>query len=73
MLWVIVLVAASRFAVPTRLRVRRTRDETLIDLDAEPGAPLPEPERTGFGGWVDDLFDDDDDAPGPPPTGQGSP
>jgi hypothetical protein len=54
------------------LRTRRTRDETLIDLDAEPGAPLPEPDRTGFGGWVDDLFGDEDDAPGPRPTGEGS-
>ena len=35
-------------------------EEALIDLDAEPGAALPD-ERTGFAGWVDDLFDGDDD------------
>ncbi|MET0457664.1 MAG: hypothetical protein ABW195_00330, partial [Ilumatobacteraceae bacterium] len=71
-LWIVVLVAASRLAVPTRLRARKTRDETLIDLDAEPGAALPEPDRTGFGGWVDDLFGDEGETPSPPPSGQAS-
>ncbi len=60
LLWVAVLVAASRIAVPARLRPRRTRDETLIDLDAEPGAGLPDHDRTGFAGWVDELFDEEE-------------
>ncbi|CAN5784242.1 hypothetical protein BH18ACT2_BH18ACT2_18890 [soil metagenome] len=42
-LWVLVLLAASRLTVPARLRMIRGRDETLIDLDAEPAAPLPAP------------------------------
>ena len=59
-LWVLALVAASRLAVPGRLRIVRARDETLLDLDAEPGAELPAPDagRTGFDGWVDDESDD---------------
>ena len=35
------------------------RDETLIDLDADPGAALHVDDRTGFGGWVDERFDDE--------------
>ena len=61
LLWVAVLLAASRIALPARLRPRRTRDETLIDLDAEPGAGLPDHDRTGFAGWVDELFDEEDE------------
>ena len=56
LLWVAVLLAASRIALPARLRPRRTRDETLLDFDAEPGAGLPDDDRTGFAGWVDELF-----------------
>ncbi len=57
-LWVAALVAASRLSVPDRLRMTRARDETLIDLDAEPGAGLPPPPPplpSGFGGWIDEL------------------
>ncbi len=64
LLWVAVLVAASRFTVPQRLRTRRVRDETLIDLDA--AAPA---DRTGFS-WVDELFAEEDegsDRPGRAP------
>ena len=50
LLWVLVILAASRLTVPARLRPHRARDETLIDLDAEPGAALPD--RTGFAGWA---------------------
>ena len=47
------LLAASRLSVPGRFRIARGRDETLIDLDAEPGADLPPPaDKTGFGGDV---------------------
>ncbi|MGH9270731.1 MAG: hypothetical protein ACRDZ2_05620, partial [Ilumatobacteraceae bacterium] len=56
-LWALVVVAASRLTVPARLRFSRARDETLIALDAEPGAALPPP--TGarlFDEWVDDLI-----------------
>jgi hypothetical protein len=67
-LWLVALVAASRLSIPSRLRTRRSGEGALIDLDAEPGAALPD-ERTGFAGWVDDLFDDDDDDPAPPPNG----
>jgi len=54
-LWTLALLAASRLAVPGRFRIARGRDETLIDLDAEPGADLPPPgDGTGFGGtYVD--------------------
>ncbi len=56
-LWLLVLLAASRAAVPARWRGRRLRDETLIDFDAEPAVAMPEPaDRTGFAGWVDELF-----------------
>ena len=56
-LWGLVLVAASRLTVPGRLRLGRTRDETLIDLDAEPGAALPPPDGGRvFDEWVDDLI-----------------
>ena len=56
-LWGVVLVAASRLTVPLRLRLGRTRDETLIDLDAEPGAALPPPAGGRvFDEWVDDLI-----------------
>ena len=61
LLWLLTAVAASRLSVPTRLRPRRLRDETLIDLDAEPGAALPD-DRTGFVGWVDELLADEPDA-----------
>jgi GT2 family glycosyltransferase len=57
-LWVLVLVAASRATIPARLRTRRAGEEALIDLDAEPGAAAM-PDRTGFGGWVDELFTDE--------------
>jgi hypothetical protein len=60
LLWVAVLLAASRIALPARLRPRRTRDETLLDFDAEPGAGLPDHDRTGFAGWVDELFDEEE-------------
>ncbi len=59
LLWVAVLVAASRATIPARLRTRRAGEAALIDLDAEAGAAMPVAERTGFGGWVDDLFPDD--------------
>ena len=49
-LWVLVAIAASRLSVPQRWRPRRVRGETLIDLDAEPGAALPD-DRTGFVGF----------------------
>ncbi|MET0145968.1 MAG: glycosyltransferase [Ilumatobacteraceae bacterium] len=54
LLWVVVLVAASRLTVPARLRGRRGRDETLITLDAGPGIVLPGApaggdDRTGVG------------------------
>jgi GT2 family glycosyltransferase len=58
LLWLAAIVAATRFTGPTRLRPRRVREETLIDLDAEPSTPLPE-DRTGFGGWVDEPDLDD--------------
>jgi hypothetical protein len=67
LLWLATLIAASRLSIPTRLRTRRAGEGALIDLDAEPGATLPD-ERTGFAGWVDDLFPDDDD-PAAPPNG----
>jgi GT2 family glycosyltransferase len=60
LLWLVTLVAASRLSIPTRLRTRRVGEGALIDLDAEPGADLPD-DRTGFAGWVDDLFPDDAD------------
>jgi GT2 family glycosyltransferase len=59
LLWATVLVAASRVTIPARLRTRRAGEEALIDLDAEPAAALPVADRTGFGGWVDDLFADE--------------
>ena len=59
LLWLAVLLAASRFALPSRLRPRRTRDETLLDLDAEGGTGLPD--RTGFGGWVDELLAEEEE------------
>jgi len=65
LLWLATLIAASRLSIPTRLRTRRAGEGALIDLDAEPGAVLPD-ERTGFAGWVDDLFPDDDDSAAPP-------
>ena len=55
LLWLVVLVAASRFAVPA-LRPA-ARDETLIDLDAERGTG----DRTGFGGWVDELLAEEEE------------
>ncbi len=57
-LWLLALVAASRLSIPTRLRTRGAGEDALIDLDAEPGAALPAEDRTGFGGWVDDLLAD---------------
>ena len=70
-LWLLALVAASRLSVPGRFRIARGRDETLIDLDAEPGADLPpSSDRTGFGG----LHGTDEelvDPPVPESTGQG--
>jgi hypothetical protein len=60
LLWLVALVAASRLTVPRRMRVRRTRDETIIDLDAEPQPA----DRTGFAGWVDELFADEADDAG---------
>jgi hypothetical protein len=70
-LWLVTLVAASRLSIPARLRTRRAGEGALIDLDAEPGANLPD-ERTGFAGWVDDLFEGDDDAEAPPNAAQSS-
>jgi len=77
-LWALALLAASRLAVPARLRLARARDETLIDLDAEPGAPLPPPSTVhdGFDGWVDELIVEDSEQAaeaehfgvGPPPA-----
>jgi hypothetical protein len=55
-LWALLLLAASRLAVPARLRLSRARDETLIDLDAEPGASLPPPAGRVFDDWVDELM-----------------
>jgi len=69
-LWLLALVAASRLSVPGRFRIARGRDETLIDLDAEPGADLPpSSDRTGFGGLhgTDELVD----PPVPESTAQG--
>jgi hypothetical protein len=70
-LWVLALVAASRLSVPGRFRIARGRDETLIDLDAEPGADLPPAsDRTGFGGTYgtgEELVE----PPVPESTGQG--
>jgi GT2 family glycosyltransferase len=60
LLWLATILAASRVSAPARLRPRRMRDETLLDLDTEPGAGLPDDDRTGFAGWVDDLFADSD-------------
>ena len=59
-LWALVLLAASRLTVPARLRRPMADDEPLIVLDAEPGAALPE--RTGFAGWVDELFAEEEPA-----------
>ena len=53
------LAAVDLAAREASLRGRRLRDETLIDLDSEPGAALPDDDRTGFGGWVDELVADD--------------
>jgi hypothetical protein len=57
--------------VPGRFRIARGRDETLIDLDAEPGSDLPPSSgRTGFGGTHgtdEGLFE----PPVPESTGQG--
>lgn len=56
--WLLTILAASRLGVPTVLRRTRTRDETLLDLDREPGAAdlteldRPDGDRTGFAGWV---------------------
>jgi GT2 family glycosyltransferase len=65
-LWLAALLAASRISIPTRLRTRRAGEEALIDLDAEPGASMPE-DRTGFAGWVEELLgDEDEDEPDQP-------
>jgi hypothetical protein len=72
LLWLLTLVAASRLSIPTRLRTRGTGERALIDLDAEPGADLPD-ERTGFAGWVDDLFDDEGADTAPPPANGSQP
>ena len=61
LLWVAVFVAASRVAVPPRLRPRRTRDEPLLDFDAEGVASMPAADRSGFAGWVDELFEDEEE------------
>ena len=59
--WLATVLAASRLGVPAVLRRSRTRDETLLDLDREPGAvdlaelDRPPGDRTGFAGWVDEL------------------
>ena len=42
-LWASWSLAASRLAVPGRFRIAVRSDETLIDLDAEPGADPPPP------------------------------
>ena len=55
LLWLLTILAASRLTIPARLRTRRVGDETLIDLSAEPSTALPDDDRTGFGGWVDEL------------------
>jgi GT2 family glycosyltransferase len=60
-LWLLTILAATRVSVPTRLRPRRLRDETLLDLDTEPGAGLPDDDRTGFAGWVEELLAEEDD------------
>ncbi|MBA3606150.1 MAG: hypothetical protein H0W46_09315 [Acidimicrobiia bacterium] len=57
LIWVVVLVLASRAGVPKRLRRTRARDETLLDLDREVGAPLPDLEESGLGGWVEELLE----------------
>ena len=57
-LWAVVLLAASRVTIPARFRRQLAGDETLIDLDAERGPSMPD--RTGFGGWVDELFAEED-------------
>ena len=49
-LWAAVLLAASRATIPARFRRQMAGDETLIDLDADPAAALPQ--RTGFVGYV---------------------
>ena len=62
--WLLVLLAASRVGVPAVLRRTRTRDETLLDLDAEPGATdltaldRGTVDRTGYGGWVSEMVPD---------------
>ena len=54
--WSATVLAASRLGVPSVLRRSRTRDETLLDLDREPGAvdlaelDQPAGDRTGFAG-----------------------
>jgi hypothetical protein len=83
-LWLVALVLASRLGVPAVLRRTRSRDETLLDLDAEPGAadlsvldqeggPPPE-----FASWVDEMLPPPSPpsaapAPLPPPGGPPSP
>ena len=53
-------VLASRLRVPSVLRRPRERDETLLDLDREPGAAdlaaLDRPASAELGGWIDDVL-----------------
>lgn len=61
LLWLAALTLASRLTVPARLRRTQARDETLLDLDAEPGADLPE--LDGAGSWMAEVL-----AESPEPT-----
>ena len=57
----LVLLAASRLPVSRRgcAASHGRRDETLLDLDAEPARRLLPDAATGFGGWVDELLADE--------------
>ena len=56
-LWLVALVLASRLGIPRILRRTRAQDETLLDLDDEAGADLPDLEESGLGGWVEELLE----------------
>ena len=72
-LWVVAFVLASRLRVPSVLRRSRERDETLLDLDREPGAAdlsaLDAPGPVELGGWVEEMLAGHDPAPERPPGG----
>ncbi len=75
-LWLVAIVLASRLGWPAVLRRTRSRDETLLDLDAEPGAAdlsvldhdagAPSEE---LGGCIDEVLA----VPPPPPPSQPPP